>query len=34
MTIKERQAKRQTLDFDVEDEDKYYVTKPHTRHSL
>ncbi|HEY6542823.1 MAG TPA: hypothetical protein VIZ18_17905 [Ktedonobacteraceae bacterium] len=30
MTIKERQAKRQTLDFDIEDEDKYYVTKPHT----
>ncbi len=30
MTIKERQAKRQTLDFDVEDEDQYYVTKPHT----
>ena len=25
-----RQAKRPTLDFDAEDEDKYYVTKPHT----
>jgi hypothetical protein len=25
-----RQARKQTLDFDVEDEDQYYVTKPHT----
>src|SRR5215472_2846399 len=30
MTIQTRQAKRQTLDFDIEDEDQYYVTKPHT----
>ena len=30
MTIQTRQAKRQTLDFDVEDEDQYYVTKSHT----
>lgn len=25
-----RQAKRPTVDFDVEDEDRYYVTRPHT----
>lgn len=25
-----RQARKQTLDFDVEDEDQYYVTRPHT----
>jgi hypothetical protein len=30
MTIQTRQAKKQTLDFDVEDEDQYYVTKSHT----
>ena len=30
MTVQTRQAKKQTLDFDVEDEDQYYVTKPHT----
>lgn len=30
MTTQTRQAKRQTLDFDIEDEDQYYVTKPHT----
>lgn len=30
MTTHTRQAKRQTLDFDIEDEDQYYVTKPHT----
>jgi hypothetical protein len=30
MTVQTRQAKRQTLDFDVEDENQYYVTKPHT----
>lgn len=30
MTTQTRQAKRQALDFDVEDEDQYYVTKPHT----
>ena len=30
MTTQTRQAKRQTLDFDIEDEDQYYITKPHT----
>jgi hypothetical protein len=30
MTVQTRQARKQTLDFDVEDENQYYVTKPHT----
>ncbi len=30
MTVQTRQAKKQTLDFDVEDEEQFYVTKPHT----
>jgi hypothetical protein len=30
MTVQTRQAKKQTLDFDIEDENQYYVTKPHT----
>lgn len=30
MATQTRQAKKQTLDFDIEDEDRYYVTKPHT----
>lgn len=30
MTTQTRQARRQTLDFDIEDENQYYVTKPHT----
>lgn len=30
MTVQTRQARKQTLDFDIEDEDQYYVTKPHT----
>ncbi|HEU0001223.1 MAG TPA: hypothetical protein VFQ36_10010 [Ktedonobacteraceae bacterium] len=25
-----QKARKQTLDFDIEDEDRYYVTKPHT----
>src|ERR1700726_98145 len=25
-----KQARRQSLDFDVEDEDQYYVSRPHT----
>ena len=33
MATQTRQAKKQTLDFDVEDEDQYYVTKPHTHTS-
>ena len=30
MATQTRQAKKQTLDFDIEDEDQFYVTKPHT----
>ena len=30
MATQTRQARKQTLDFDVEDENQYYVTKPHT----
>jgi len=30
MTVQTRQARKQTLDFDAEDENQYYVTKPHT----